>query len=165
MLGIRCPDRHALPPFTSSKTFPPRRALPPARAGSFFGATSSLLDALGKVPSQSDLQALVIVRCRPAVWAGSGPRGPFSHRQEPETRGERGTTRSGTQGCRQIAPEIRPALVQDLADGDEMGSFRPSTDAKPNRSALHSVCIGTPSGPEINRFANSIFSDPGPRCT
>src|SRR5271157_5729908 len=36
MLGIRCPDRHALPRFTSSKTFPRRRALPPARAGSFF---------------------------------------------------------------------------------------------------------------------------------
>src|SRR5271157_4507669 len=42
MLGIRCPDRHALPRFTSSKTFPRRRALPPARAGSFIGATSPL---------------------------------------------------------------------------------------------------------------------------
>jgi hypothetical protein len=40
-----------------------------------------------------------------------------------------------------------------------------STGAKPNRSALHSVCIRTSPGPEINRFANSIFSDPGPRCT
>src|SRR6516162_2483328 len=35
MLGIRCPDRHALPRITSPKTRRPRRALPPARAGSF----------------------------------------------------------------------------------------------------------------------------------
>src|SRR5262249_55251473 len=42
MLGIGCPDRHALPRITSSKTFPRRRALPPARAGSFNGATSPL---------------------------------------------------------------------------------------------------------------------------
>src|SRR6516225_11241801 len=36
MLGIRCPDRHALPRITSPKTRRPRRALPPARAGSFY---------------------------------------------------------------------------------------------------------------------------------
>src|SRR6516165_5904323 len=36
MLGIRCPDRHALPRITSLKMRRPRRALPPARAGSFF---------------------------------------------------------------------------------------------------------------------------------
>src|SRR5215471_19672696 len=35
--------------------------------GSGIGATSSLPDALGKVPSQSDLPTFVIVRCRPAV--------------------------------------------------------------------------------------------------
>ena len=40
-----------------------------------------------------------------------------------------------------------------------------STGAKPNRSALHSVCIGAPPGLEINRLCNTIFSDPGPRCT
>jgi len=34
MLGIKRPDRHALPRFTSSKTFLRRRPLPPARAGS-----------------------------------------------------------------------------------------------------------------------------------
>jgi len=41
----------------------------------------------------------------------------------------------------------------------------PLNRCKPNRSALHSVCIGTPPDPEINRSVNSIFSDPGPRCT
>src|SRR5271166_1739008 len=53
MLGIRCPDRHALPRFTSSKTFPRRRALPPARAGSFFDAKqrlAALLDAAQREP-------------------------------------------------------------------------------------------------------------------
>src|SRR5215831_4383483 len=35
--------------------------------GSGIGATSSLPDALGKVPPQSDLPTFVIVRCRPAV--------------------------------------------------------------------------------------------------
>ena len=48
--------------------------------------------------------------------------GGVSHRQEPVARGERRATRSGTQGCHQIAPEIRPALIQDLVDGDETGS-------------------------------------------
>jgi len=42
---------------------------------------------------------------------------------------------------------------------------RPSTRANPNRSALHSVCIGSPPGPETNRCYNTIFSDRGPRCT
>jgi hypothetical protein len=44
-------------------------------------------------------------------------------------------------------------------------TLRPSTGVKPNRSALHSVCIGTPPGPEINRSVNSFFSDPRSRCT
>jgi hypothetical protein len=42
MLGIGHPDRHALPRITLSKTRRPRHALPPARAGSFFGATLPL---------------------------------------------------------------------------------------------------------------------------
>ena len=41
MLGIGHPDRHALPRITLSKTHQPCRALPPARAGSFFGAKAS----------------------------------------------------------------------------------------------------------------------------
>src|SRR5215471_18575511 len=44
-------------------------------------------------------------------------------------------------------------------------TLRPSTAVKPNRSALHSVGIGTPPDPETNRSGNTIFSDPGPRCT
>ena len=67
MLGIRRPDRHLLPRITPSTMRGPRRVLPPARAGSFFGATSSLPGALVKVPAQSDLPTFVIVRCRPAV--------------------------------------------------------------------------------------------------
>src|SRR6516164_82127 len=35
MLGIGCPDRHALPHITFSKMRRLRRVLPPARAGSF----------------------------------------------------------------------------------------------------------------------------------
>jgi hypothetical protein len=38
MLGIGRPDRHALPRIISSKMRRPRRVLPPARVGSFFGA-------------------------------------------------------------------------------------------------------------------------------
>jgi hypothetical protein len=46
MLGIGCPDRHALRRITPSKMH--RDACsPPARAGSFFGAWRSF-DALGK---------------------------------------------------------------------------------------------------------------------
>src|SRR5580704_8768071 len=36
MLGIGCPDRHALPRITSTKTRRPQPVVPPARAGSFF---------------------------------------------------------------------------------------------------------------------------------
>ena len=42
---------------------------------------------------------------------------------------------------------------------------RPSTGANPNKSALHSVRIGLPPASETNRSCNTIFSDPGPRCT
>jgi len=49
MLGIRHPDRHALPRITLSKTHQPCRALPPARAGSFIGATLSLKQVPAKV--------------------------------------------------------------------------------------------------------------------
>jgi hypothetical protein len=49
MLAIGRPDRHALPRITSSKMRRPRRALPPARAGSFFGASSPLTLGLAKV--------------------------------------------------------------------------------------------------------------------
>src|SRR6516165_10146281 len=38
MLGIGCPDRHALPHITPPKTRRPRYALPPTRARSFSGA-------------------------------------------------------------------------------------------------------------------------------
>ena len=42
MLGIGCPDRHALLRVTSIKCTDRELRSPPARAGSFFGATSSL---------------------------------------------------------------------------------------------------------------------------
>ena len=50
MLGIGCPDRHALPRITLSKMRRPRRALPPARAGSFFGASRPLPCVPARVP-------------------------------------------------------------------------------------------------------------------
>src|SRR6516225_4166574 len=51
MLGIGCPDRHALPHITPPKTRRPRYALPPARAGSFYGQDVSFapFDLLGRV--------------------------------------------------------------------------------------------------------------------
>src|SRR5262249_21823163 len=42
MLGIGCPDRHALLRFTSTKMRRPRHALPPARAGSFYDPLRTL---------------------------------------------------------------------------------------------------------------------------
>src|SRR5215831_7138649 len=51
MLGIGLPDRHALPRFTSTKMRRPRHALPPARAGSFFGASFPFPRPPAKVPS------------------------------------------------------------------------------------------------------------------
>jgi hypothetical protein len=47
MLGIRCPDCHALPRITSSKMRRPRRPLPPARAGSFCHPKQSLVSRYG----------------------------------------------------------------------------------------------------------------------
>src|ERR1700751_5107424 len=42
MLGIGCPDRHALPRVTSIKCTDRELRSPPARAGSFFGAPRPL---------------------------------------------------------------------------------------------------------------------------
>src|SRR6516162_4895694 len=68
--------------------------------------------------------------------------------------------------CRSVAPSsIAPASEVIVPPSKAATTFRPSTGAKPNRSALHSVCIGAPSGPELNRLYNTIFSDLGPRCT
>ena len=39
MLGIGCLERHALPRITPKKMYRPGRVLPPARAGSFIGAS------------------------------------------------------------------------------------------------------------------------------
>ena len=60
------------------------------------------------------------------------------------------------------AEQHRPASEVILRPSNTATTFRPSTGAKPDRPALHSVCIGTPLCPEINRFPNSIFSDPRP---
>jgi hypothetical protein len=67
---------------------------------------------------------------------------------------------------RSVAPSsIAPASEVIAPPSNAATTFRPSTGAKPNRSALHSVCIGTPPASETNRSCNTIFSDPGPRCT
>jgi hypothetical protein len=42
MLGIGCPDRHALPRITPIKSADQELRSPPARAGSFFGASRPL---------------------------------------------------------------------------------------------------------------------------
>jgi len=49
MLGIGCPDRHALPRLTLSKMRRPRYALPPARAGSFIDPNRPLLYGTDKL--------------------------------------------------------------------------------------------------------------------
>jgi hypothetical protein len=50
MLGIGCPDRHALPRITSPKTRRPQPVVPPARAGSFFAYKQSLDGATKFIP-------------------------------------------------------------------------------------------------------------------
>jgi hypothetical protein len=59
MLGIGCPDRHALPRITSPKTRRPQPVVPPARAGSFFGAevSSEVLAAATTRTARSVLRA------------------------------------------------------------------------------------------------------------
>ena len=49
MLGIRRPDRHALPVTTPIKCTGRQLRSPPARAGSFFGALQPMRDAAAKV--------------------------------------------------------------------------------------------------------------------
>jgi hypothetical protein len=58
-----------------------------------------------------------------------------------------------------------PASEVILPPSTAATTDRPSTRANPNRSALHSVGIGAPSGPETNRCCNTIFSESAPRCT
>ena len=52
----------------------------------------------------------------------------------------------------------RPASEVIRPPSNPATTARRSTGANPNRSALHSVCIGSPPGPETNRCDNSIFS-------
>ena len=49
MLGVGFPDRHALPRITPMKCTDRELRSPPARAGSFLGATSPLAPAPAKV--------------------------------------------------------------------------------------------------------------------
>jgi hypothetical protein len=49
MLGIGFPDRHALPRITPIKCADRKLHSPPARAGSFIGASRSFLCGLTKV--------------------------------------------------------------------------------------------------------------------
>src|SRR6516162_9790147 len=67
MLGIRSPDRHALPPVTPSKRADRDRCSLPRERVRSIGATSSLPVALAKGCSQSTLPTFVIERCRSAV--------------------------------------------------------------------------------------------------
>jgi hypothetical protein len=50
MLGIGCPDRHALPRITPIKCADRELRSPPARAGSFFGASRPLRCVPGEGP-------------------------------------------------------------------------------------------------------------------
>src|SRR5262249_55179383 len=58
-----------------------------------------------------------------------------------------------------------PASEVILPPSKAATTERPATRANPNRSALHSVCIGTPPDPETSHCYNTIFSDSEPRCT
>ena len=77
MLGIRCPDRHALLCFTSSKRADRDARSPPARAGSFSGASCPFPRFPANVPSPNDQQMLSVaaqtaIACdRPARNCGS----------------------------------------------------------------------------------------------
>ena len=63
MLGIRFPDRHALPRITPIKSADHELRSPPARAGSFFGATAPFNTALMKVGSLCPLRTSIIAVC------------------------------------------------------------------------------------------------------
>src|SRR5215510_1885929 len=58
-----------------------------------------------------------------------------------------------------------PASEVILPPSKAATTERPSTRANPNRSALHSVCIGTPPNPETTCCDYTIFSESEPRCT
>jgi hypothetical protein len=74
--------------------------------------------------------------------------------------------RSISRTARSVASNRRaPATEVILPPSNAPTTERPSTRANSNSAALHSVGIGTPPGPEINRSANWIFSDREPRCT
>ena len=60
MLGIGCPDRHALR-FTASPTTHRPRRIPPARAGSFFGATLAVRRVVAEDGRSGTL-------CRPSAY-------------------------------------------------------------------------------------------------
>jgi hypothetical protein len=74
--------------------------------------------------------------------------------------------RSTSRIARSVAPSSKPPASEViLPPSNPATTARPSTRANPNRSALHSVCIGSPPSSETNLWCNTIFSDPGPRCT
>jgi hypothetical protein len=98
MLGIGCPDRHALPRFNPSKTTPPATCSPPARAGSFIGATSPLPCVPAIVPSQSGLQTFTVVRCKPPVRRV----GDLRAGKPPESKLNGGEGNEGAQGFGKI---------------------------------------------------------------
>ena len=80
--------------------------------------------------------------------------------------GKLAAKRSISRSCRSVAPSsIAPASDVIAPPSNAATTARPSTGAKPNRSALHSVRIGLPPASETNRYPNTIFSDPGTRCT
>src|SRR5207253_7775303 len=75
-------------------------------------------------------------------------------------------TRATNPIVRSAAPSsIAPASEVIMPPSKAATTARPSTGANPNKSALHSVRIGLPPASETNRSCNTIFSDPGPRCT
>jgi hypothetical protein len=63
------------------------------------------------------------------------------------------------------------AVLEDVLDNGIRPEVRFAPDSPLEGSGfelsvpLHSVCIGSPVGPETNRWSNTIFSDPGSPCT
>src|SRR6516165_9088385 len=65
--------------------------------------------------------------------------------------------------CRSVAPSsIAPPSEVIEPPSNAATTFRPSTGAKPNRSALHSVCIGFPLLPRQTVLATRFSQIQGP---
>jgi hypothetical protein len=148
MLGIGCPDRHALPRIISSKLRQPRRVLFPARAGSFFGASCPFPWGLAKVSSLKAKRAF-------SLGDGNRPRCPraavcsASRKARPQTQHQRSglSCRFWDLSCRRLLQSDtlmnkQPALPADPAAISGETSIRTDDAVARNHNGNRVCAIG-----------------------